>query len=276
MGAERLSALCARLGLCSRSEATRYIRLGLVEVDGKIVQHSGALVPNTAAVSLLDRGKRMQASKVTIMLNKPLHYVTCRAPEGKPLARRLLTPDCRAQWSRGQQDPRKLGRLDAADILDEGVTGLLLFSQDGRVTTRVSRDPLLEKEYVVHILGHTTESQLVALREGLNADGAVAVCDLIPSEGDVQQLRVKIQGCISSTRVRQMCSVAGLQYEVITRARMGDVSLGQLQEGQWTVISSEDILSRAIENQRVGPDVNNTPDICATDMPKNTMSHTSS
>lgn len=167
---ERLVVMCARVGLCSRNEATRYVKLGLVAVNGEVMQQPGAMVSTDAFVELLDRGKRMQANKVTLMLHKPLHYVTCRAPAGEPLARKLLVPANRAQWCRTKPDPRHLSKLDAADVLDPSSSGLLLFSQDGRVATKVSRDPDLEKEYMLEVAGSSvSDSQLIALREGLLA-----------------------------------------------------------------------------------------------------------
>lgn len=167
---ERLVALCARIGFCSRNEAARYVKLGLVSVNGEVVQNAAAMVPSDASVELLERGKRMQANKVTIMLHKPLHYVTCRAPAGEPLVRKLLVPANRAPWCRTKPDPRHLSKLDAADVLDAASTGLLLFSQDGRVATKVSRDSDLEKEYNVEVSGDSvSDMQLVALREGLAA-----------------------------------------------------------------------------------------------------------
>ncbi|CAK0868716.1 unnamed protein product [Prorocentrum cordatum] len=116
---ERLSVLCARLGLCSRSEAVRYIRLGLVCVDGAPVLSAAAVVPEAASIQLEPRGQRMQASKVTLMLHKPRHYASCRARGGAPLARSLLVPANRAPGCRTRQDPRQLSRLAAADALDE-------------------------------------------------------------------------------------------------------------------------------------------------------------
>eukprot|EP00747_Dinoflagellata_sp_TGD_P047540 gnl/TRDRNA2_/TRDRNA2_145060_c0_seq2.p1 gnl/TRDRNA2_/TRDRNA2_145060_c0~~gnl/TRDRNA2_/TRDRNA2_145060_c0_seq2.p1 ORF type:complete len:237 (+),score=23.87 gnl/TRDRNA2_/TRDRNA2_145060_c0_seq2:66-776(+) len=232
---ERLCVVCARLGLCSRSEATRYARLGLVAVDGKPVLEPAALVPSTATVTLLDRGRRVQANKVTIMLHKPLHYAACRAPAGTPLARRLLVPENRATSCRTRHDPRRLSKLDVADVLDEASTGVLVFSQDGRVATRVARDASTEKEYRVQLAGASgsvTSSQLAALSECL---GVVS-----KDEGDL--LRVVVCGQLPATHIRRTCGLAGLRPEAVVRTRIGRLSLGDLPVGQWTVVSSHDIL----------------------------------
>merc|ERR1712187_142760 len=110
----------------------------------------------------------MQASQVSIMLHKPLHYASCRAPVGTPLARSLLVPGNRAAICRTRHDPRQLSKLAASDILDEASTGLLVFSQDGRGATRISRSLDFKKEYRVQLVGEATESQLIALRASLS------------------------------------------------------------------------------------------------------------
>eukprot|EP00435_Cladocopium_sp_Y103_P022921 s2924_g5.t1 len=168
MKVDRLGVLCARLGLCSRNEAVRYARLGQILVDGQPAKSAAVLVASDAAIELSARAKRMQADKVTLLLNKPLRYASCRAPPGVPLARKLLVPENRALNCRTRHDPRQLSKLDAVDILDEASTGVLLFSQDGRVATCVSRDPQLDKEYKIISTGEATPSQLRALELSLS------------------------------------------------------------------------------------------------------------
>ncbi|CAJ1458946.1 unnamed protein product [Effrenium voratum] len=166
--AERLAVLCARMGLCSRNEATRYARLGQILVDGRPCKSATVVVPPDANVELSPRAKRMQAEKVTLLLHKPLRYASCRAAPGVPSARKLLVPENRALSCRTRHDPRQLSKLDVADVLDEASSGALLFSQDGRVATCVSRDPGLEKEYSVVATGEVTQSQMRALQFSLS------------------------------------------------------------------------------------------------------------
>jgi len=247
---ERLGQRCARLGLCSRKEATRYIRLGLVTVDACTVRDPATLVPSTASIELLERGRRMQHNKVTILLYKPLHYASCRAPKGSPLARKLLVPANRASICKTRHDPRQLSRLQPTDILDEASTGVLLFSQDGRIATRVARDPDLEKEFRVCAASHVTSSQLEALRAGLwtfldeeGVAGAVDVCDVVGEENGVENLRVVLRGPAPSAKIRRACMLAGLHLEGIERVRIGHARLGDLMPGEWTVVPSNAVLT---------------------------------
>mmetsp|Transcript_45521 Transcript_45521/g.131864 ORF Transcript_45521/g.131864 Transcript_45521/m.131864 type:complete len:256 (-) Transcript_45521:57-824(-) len=252
MGLERLSVLCARIGLCSRSEAVRYIRLGLIAVNGAPVYNAASLVPSDSRVELLDRGQRMQSSKVTLMLHKPLHYASCRAAAGQPLARCLLVPANRAQSCKTRHDPSRLSRLAAADALDAALTGLLVFSQDGRVATRISRSPSLEKEYTVQCVGGVTGSQLAAFREGLAltcsdslpaGSEPIVGCDVSAAHDGSEQLRVTVRGPIPPSTLCQMCDAAGLCHLGVARTRIGGLSLGDLICGQWTVVRADDIFA---------------------------------
>eukprot|EP00747_Dinoflagellata_sp_TGD_P047539 gnl/TRDRNA2_/TRDRNA2_145060_c0_seq1.p1 gnl/TRDRNA2_/TRDRNA2_145060_c0~~gnl/TRDRNA2_/TRDRNA2_145060_c0_seq1.p1 ORF type:complete len:142 (+),score=16.84 gnl/TRDRNA2_/TRDRNA2_145060_c0_seq1:105-530(+) len=101
--------------------------------------------------------------------------------------------------------------------------------------TRVARDASTEKEYRVQLAGASgsvTSSQLAALSECL---GVVS-----KDEGDL--LRVVVCGQLPATHIRRTCGLAGLRPEAVVRTRIGRLSLGDLPVGQWTVVSSHDIL----------------------------------
>lgn len=256
MAAERVCVLAARLGICSRSEATHYIKLGLITVDGKVVRQPAALAPMTASVELLDRGRRIQENKVTIMLHKPAYYASCRATEGQPLARKLLVPANRAASCRTRHDPSRMGRLGVADVLDEASSGVLLFSQDGRVATRVARDLGVEKEYSLRVKGRVTTSQLIVLREVLaqryGPDGEVpldGVAPVVEQDGS-DTLRVVLRGPLPSLRVREASSLAGLLLDGVSRTRIGRVGLDDVAEGMWTVIPTNNVLEHAYAKRR--------------------------
>ncbi|CAE7204642.1 rluE [Symbiodinium natans] len=268
VAAERLGVLCARIGLCSRNEAAKYARLGQILVDGQPAKSAAALVPGTANIQLTPRAQRMQDDKVTILLHKPAHYASCRAGKGVPLARKLLVPENRAPSCRTRHDPRQLSKLDATDVLDEATSGVLLFSQDGRVSTTVARDPLVEKEYDILTNGEVTSGQLSALQLNLGtlcsqdarvrevpgyvpraekarllqADPAAVVEEAKPSASS--RIQVVFCGTLTSSDLRQMCSQAGMLLFRVSRVRVGGISLAKLVPGQWTVVPGVEPLLR--------------------------------
>src|SRR5450756_3001160 len=72
----RLSKRMSELGLCSRREADSYIEKGWVEVDGEIVSELGSKVYLTQQVKLRTAAQNTQQQRVTILLNKPVGYVS--------------------------------------------------------------------------------------------------------------------------------------------------------------------------------------------------------
>lgn len=76
-----LAKLCADRNLCSRHEAEHFAALGLISVDGKPVETDRRVffVRPTSHVELLPRAQRVMDAKVTVLLNKPLHFLSCQA-----------------------------------------------------------------------------------------------------------------------------------------------------------------------------------------------------
>ena len=87
----RLSKLMSERGLCSRREADVYIERGWVKVDGSVVSELGSKVLPTCSIELATQAQREQGSRVTILLNKPVGYVSAQAEDGYQPAVTLVT-----------------------------------------------------------------------------------------------------------------------------------------------------------------------------------------
>jgi 23S rRNA pseudouridine2604 synthase len=93
----------AELGLCSRREADEYIEKGWVRVDGRVISELGARVRPEQAIELDRRGQTAQDRRVTILLNKPVGYVSGQAEDGYEPASVLITAENR--WA--EDPPRR-------------------------------------------------------------------------------------------------------------------------------------------------------------------------
>lgn len=82
----RISKLMAQRGLCSRREADAYIERGWVRVDGRVVSELGSKALPSARITLERQAARRQTDKVTIILNKPVGYVSHQSGKGYRLA----------------------------------------------------------------------------------------------------------------------------------------------------------------------------------------------
>ena len=103
----RLSKRMSELGLCSRREADEWIAKGWVKVDGEVVSELGSKVRPDQKIKIDRKAKDQQNERVTIILNKPLGYVSGQAEDGHEPARVLITPRNRCLID---DNPNKWGR----------------------------------------------------------------------------------------------------------------------------------------------------------------------
>ena len=267
--ATRLNKRLAELGLCSRREADDWIAQGWVYVNGAVAEMGVKVTPQDR-VTVERAAQRHQDSRVTILLNKPMGYVSAQAEDGHQPAVSLINP--RSQW-RGDPSglrfsPPHLRGLAPAGRLDIDSVGLLVLTQDGRVARQlIGEDSTLDKEYLVRVVyeggaptprhpdarsaplqeigEHDPVSNnvkavfppalLERLRHGLSLDGQ----PLKPAQVEWQnpeQLRfVLIEG--KKRQIRRMCEQVGLKVVGLKRIRMGRITLGSLPVGQWRYLA---------------------------------------
>ncbi|MBP8029375.1 MAG: rRNA pseudouridine synthase, partial [Giesbergeria sp.] len=153
-GATRLNKRLAELGLCSRREADDWIAHGWVYVNGAVAEMGVKVTPQDR-VTVERAAQRHQDSRVTILLNKPMGYVSAQAEDGHEPAVSLINP--RSHW-RGDHSglrfsPPHLRGLAPAGRLDIDSVGLLVLTQDGRVARQlIGEDSTLDKEYLVRVI----------------------------------------------------------------------------------------------------------------------------
>ncbi|MFM7706555.1 MAG: S4 domain-containing protein, partial [Gammaproteobacteria bacterium] len=151
----RLSKRMGELGLCSRREAEQWIVAGWVKVDGQVVDVLGTRVSREAHIEVDPRARAQQAELVTVILNKPIGYVSGQAEDGYEPATVLIRPENR--WSGDDSgrrfEPRHLQGLAPAGRLDIDSTGIMVYTQDGRVAKHLIGGNDVEKEYLVRVQG---------------------------------------------------------------------------------------------------------------------------
>ena len=144
----------SELGIASRREADEWIARGWVRVDGRVVAELGSRVLPSQHITIDARARNAQAQLVTVLLNKPVGYVSGQAEDGYQPARVLVTPD--RQWREDSSGirflPQHLRSLVPAGRLDIDSVGLLVLTQDGRVARQlIGDDSTIEKEYLVRV-----------------------------------------------------------------------------------------------------------------------------
>ncbi|MEK7489987.1 MAG: pseudouridine synthase, partial [Pseudomonadota bacterium] len=251
-GLVRLSKRMSELGLCSRREADEWIPRGWVLVDGKPVTELGTRIRPEAEIEILQAARSEQGERVTVLLNKPVGYVSGQAEDGYEPAAVLFAPE--NQWeldpTRKRFAPWQRKNLAPAGRLDIDSTGLLVLTQDGRVARAlIGDDSNVEKEYLVRVEWESPQGLvernisavfpddlLERLRHGLSLDG-VALKPAKVSWQNEEQLRFVLREG-RKRQIRRMCEQVGLKVVGLKRVRMGRVVLGDLPPGQWRFLGA--------------------------------------
>jgi 23S rRNA pseudouridine2604 synthase len=237
----RLSKRMSELGLCSRREADEWIENGWVKVDGVVVNTLGVRVSPEARIEIDPAAARHQSEQVTILLNKPIGYVSGQAEDGYQPAMVLIRPENR--WS-GDTSPIRfkpghLRGLAPAGRLDIDSTGLLVFTQDGRVAKRlIGQDSEVEKEYLVRVDGTLSDEGMRRLQHGLELDGVRLKPARVSWQNEHQLRFVLREG--RKRQIRRMCELVGLTVSGLKRVRSGSVPLGPLPVGQWRYLRPDE------------------------------------
>jgi len=237
----RLSKRMGELGLCSRREADVWISKGWVKVDGKVVDQLGVRVSREARIEVVREAKAEQSELVTILLHKPVGYVSGQAEDGYEPAVVLIRPETR--WADDPSplkfNPQHLRGLAPAGRLDIDSTGLLVFTQDGRVAKQlIGQDSLVEKEYLVRVKGKLADNGLQRLRHGLVLDGVQLKPARVNWQNDDQLRFILREG--RKRQIRRMCELVGLAVTGLKRVRSGKVPLAQLPLGQWRYLRRDE------------------------------------
>jgi 23S rRNA pseudouridine2604 synthase len=241
----RLSKRMSELGLCSRREADEWIERGWVRVDGKIVAELGSKVLPRQKITVERQASAQQAKRVTILLNKPVGYVSGQAEDGHQPA--VLLINAASRWSEDsapqQFHPSQLRSLVPAGRLDIDSVGLLILTQDGRIAKQlVGEDSAIEKEYLVRVqytrAGTLPEAELRRLNHGLSLDGKVLKPAKVKWQNEDQLSFVLREG--KKRQIRRMCEAVGLKVLGLKRVRIGRVKLSDLPVGCWRYLLADE------------------------------------
>ncbi len=237
----RLSKLMSEQGFCSRREADVYIERGWVLVDGQPVNELGIKIFATQKITLNRAAETQQQTQVTILINKPIAYVSGQAEDGYQPAITLV--NAASRWSADTYalrfHPTHLKGIAPAGRLDIDSQGLLIFTQDGRVAKQlVGENSEIDKEYLVRVTGKPKANALNMLNHGLSLDGQKLKPAKVTWQNEDQLRFVLREG--KKRQIRRMCELVGLKVTGLKRVRIGKIKLGDLPVGQWRYLREDE------------------------------------
>jgi len=234
---ERLQKVLAQAGVASRRACEELIRQGRVQVNGQVVTELGTKAdPNLDEISVDGAPISGPAEKVYLILNKPPGYIsTVHDPRGRPTVLDLIP-------HQGRLYP--VGRLDAES------EGLLLLTNDGELTHRLTHPRYeQEKEYRALVKGHPRDAVLSQLRRGVDLEeGRTAPAEVsrasrkerLETPPGTTWLRIVIHEG-RKRQIRRMCAAVRHPVQRLIRVRMGPLRLGTLKPGQWRPVTKREL-----------------------------------
>lgn len=234
---QRINKWLAQSGVCSRREAEALIAQGLVSIDGETVADAGRKILKGQTLTLSDAATAELNSAVSILIHKPVGYVSGQPEPGQIPAVRLLTRE--ALWGDPAPIPRKDDSLPPLGRLDKDSRGLLLVSNDGVLAKAlIGPQSELDKEYYVAVMGELTEEKMERLRYGLELDGRELRPAQVELIGDMRLRIILNEG--RNRQIRRMCELVELKVVDLFRVRIGPLTLGDMPEGRWRPITTRE------------------------------------
>lgn len=223
----RLQKYMAECGVASRRKCEEIIAAGRVTVNGKVVDVMGAQVEEGDAVCVDGAPIRAEQRRQYILLNKPQGVVTTLSdPQGRRTVRDLIDgiPE----------------RIYPVGRLDYDTEGLLLLTNDGALTQRLTHPAHeVDKVYELRVKDYT-DAGLARLREPMTLDGhrlRPAQVQLLEVTDGRARLRMTIHEG-RNRQVRRMCQQAGMTVLRLRRVAEGPLQLGALPPGKWRELTA--------------------------------------
>ncbi|MBP7809190.1 MAG: rRNA pseudouridine synthase [Bacteroidia bacterium] len=228
-GLTRLNKYLSNAGICSRREADDLIKAGTVSVNGKVITEMGFKVGPTDKITYAGETLRHQ-KKIYLMLNKPKDYITTTDdPQERKTVMELIAGACKE-------------RVYPVGRLDRNTTGLLLFTNDGELATKLMHPKFgIKKVYQVTLDKNLKAEDYEKLTEGFDLeDGFIKPDELSYINGNKKELGIEVH----SGRNRIVRRIfEHLDYEVIKLDRVVFAGLTKkdLPRAKWRFLTDKEV-----------------------------------
>ncbi|MEX0983339.1 MAG: pseudouridine synthase [Bacteroidales bacterium] len=226
----RLNKYIAHAGICSRREADKLIEAGLVSVNGKVVTELGTKVAQEDDVRY--NGERLgNERKVYLLLNKPKDYVTTLDdPHAKKTVMDLVSKACRE-------------RIYPVGRLDKNTTGVLLFTNDGDLTKRLTH-PSFNKKKIYHVFldKNLLHEDMQKIADGIELKDGIAQVDAIAYASNDTKKEVGLEIHSGKNRVvRRIFEHMGYKVTKLDRVYFAGLTKKNLPRGRWRLLTEKEV-----------------------------------
>ena len=226
----RLNRYLANAGVCSRREADTFIQAGVVKVNGVVVTELGTKVKRSDEVMFHDQAINME-KKVYVLLNKPKDYVTTSDdPQNRKTVMELVKNACRE-------------RIYPVGRLDRNTTGVLLFTNDGDLATKLTHPQYLKKKiYHVFCDKNVTAADLRQIVDGIMLEDGEIHADAIDYAHETDKKQVGIEIHSGRNRiVRRIFEHLGYKVVKLDRVYFAGLTKKNVKRGDWRFLTQDEV-----------------------------------
>ena len=226
----RLNRYLANAGVCSRREADTFIQAGVVKVNGVVVTELGTKVKRSDEVMFHDQAINME-KKVYVLLNKPKDYVTTSDdPQNRKTVMELVKNACRE-------------RIYPVGRLDRNTTGVLLFTNDGDLATKLTHPQYLKKKiYHVFCDKNVTAADLRQIADGIMLEDGEIHADAIDYAHETDKKQVGIEIHSGRNRiVRRIFEHLGYKVVKLDRVYFAGLTKKNVKRGDWRFLTQDEV-----------------------------------
>jgi len=226
----RLNRFLANAGVCSRREADQFIQAGVVKVNGEIVTELGTKVKRTDTIHFHDQLVSLE-KKVYVLLNKPKDYVTTSDdPQARKTVMDLVKNCCKE-------------RIYPVGRLDRNTTGVLLFTNDGDLASKLTHPKFLKKKvYHVKLDKNISADDIKQIAEGITLDDGDINADAIDYASDTDKSQVGIEIHSGKNRiVRRIFESLGYRVLRLDRVMFAGLTKKGLKRGDWRFLTEQEV-----------------------------------
>lgn len=231
-GEIRLNKYIANAGVCSRREADVLIQAGAITVNDEVITTLGYKVQPGDVVKYNGRILNNE-KKIYILLNKPKGYITTSDdPQQRKTVMELIAGACKE-------------RVYPVGRLDRNTTGLLLLTNDGEMTTKLTHPSFgAQKVYNVELDHNVSNEDMQKLLDGVELEDGVTKVDNISYLNNVPMDKKKVGVSLHSGKnriVRRLFEALGYEVKKLDRVYFAGLTKKNLLRGQYRFLTDQEI-----------------------------------
>lgn len=226
-----LNKYISHAGICSRRDAAVLVREGKIKVNGNVVTEPGFKVKTSDEV--VYSGKKLYPAEnlVYILLNKPKDYITTADdPQGRKTVLELI---------KGATNERvyPIGRLD------RNTTGVLLLTNDGELTQKLSHPSYeVRKMYEVKLDKILTKAHFEKILNGIVLEDGPVRADALAYADAKDKSIIGIELHSGKNRiVRRMFESLGYDVKNLDRVMFGNLTKKDVERGKWRFLKEKEV-----------------------------------